>query len=97
MAFADNFEETLKDFFFKKHPRQMKKIPQIISEFKGQEREVMQLLCKKYKVDPNTIEGLSGYTAPVAEEVTEEVVEDAAEEVSEETTTEDSEENKEEK
>ncbi|MFT6746174.1 MAG: hypothetical protein ACJAZ2_000512 [Glaciecola sp.] len=73
MGFTDNFEKTLKDFFFAKHPRQIKKIPEIMTEFKGQERAVMLHLCKKYKVNPNTIDGLSN-SAPLAA-VTEEVVE----------------------
>ena len=84
MGFSDNFEKTLNDFFFVNHPRQIKKIPGIIKEFKGSEREVMMHLCDKYKVNPNTIEGLGGYTAPAT--VVEEVVETAApeEEVKEE-------------
>lgn len=73
MGFSDNFEKTLKDFFFAKHPRQIKKIPEIMTEFKGQEREVMLHLCDKYKVNPNTIDGLSNSAppAPVMEEVVE--------------------------
>ena len=92
MGFSDNFEKTLNDFFFAKHPRQIKKIPEILKEFKGRERDVMMHLCDKYKVNPNTIEGLSGFTAPapVVEEVVEasapveEVVADVTAEVSEE-------------
>ena len=64
MGFSDNFEKTLKDFFFAKHPRQIKKIPEIIREFKGSEQEVMLLLCEKYKVSPSTIDGLNSHTAP---------------------------------
>lgn len=86
MSFMNNFEQTLQDFFFRYHPRQSKKIPQIISEFKGQEKEVMLLLCKKYKVDPSTIDGLNSYTAPVVEATPaiEETVESASEEVTSE-------------
>ncbi|MFT6715869.1 MAG: hypothetical protein ACJA0Q_000498 [Saprospiraceae bacterium] len=74
MGFLDNFEKTLKDFFFAKHPRQIKKIPEIIKEFKGREQDVMLHLCEKYKVSPSTIDGLSSYSAPapiVEEKVTE--------------------------
>lgn len=82
MSFIDNFEQTLNDFFFRYHPRQIKKIPQIISEFKGKEKEVMLLLCKTYKVSPDSIEGLNAYNpnpvaAPLVEaEVTEEKTEE---------------------
>ena len=62
MAFNDNFEQTLKDFFFVNHPRKSKLIPQMVKEFAGSEREVMMLLCKKYNVSTNTIEGLSAST-----------------------------------
>lgn len=95
MGFSDNFEKTLNDFFFAKHPRQIKKIPEILKEFKGREQEVMLHLCDKYKVNPNTIEGLSNVAAPapVVEEVVveatpaaEETVEDTKEEVVTETT-----------
>lgn len=82
MGLVNNFEQILKDFFFVNHPRQIKKIPQIVKEFKGQEREVMLLLCEKYNVDKNTIEGLSGYTAPAPS------VQEQAEEKVEETSTE---------
>lgn len=73
MSFIDNFEQTLNDFFFRYHPRQIKKIPQIISEFKGKEKEVMLLLCKTYKVSPDSIEGLNAYNpnpvvAPVVDD-----------------------------
>merc|ERR1712194_571259 len=63
MGFANNFKKTLHDFFFVQHPRQIKKIPQILKEFKGQEEQVMLLLCEKYQVNPNTIPGLNPNTA----------------------------------
>lgn len=71
MGYLDNFEKTLADFFFTNHPRQAKKIPQIMKEFKGREKDVMLHLCKTYKVDPNTIDGLNSYTPPVVEAVAE--------------------------
>lgn len=66
MGFPDNFEQTLKKFFFKYHPRKAEKIPAIVKEFKGSEKEVMLLLCKRYGVDPNTIDGLMSYQPPVS-------------------------------
>ncbi len=74
MAFNDNFEQTLKDFFFANHPRKSKLIPQMVKEFAGSEREIMMLLCKKYNVSTSTIEGLSTSTpapVPVIETTTE--------------------------
>lgn len=55
-----------------------------MSEFKGQEKEVMLLLCKKYKVDPSTIDGLNSYTAPVVEATP--AIEETVENVQEEKT-----------
>jgi hypothetical protein len=82
MGFLDNFEKSLNDFFFAKHPRQIKKIPEIMKEFKGRERDVMLHLCKKYKVNPDTIDGLSDSVAPAAvvEEVAVEMLEPTIEE-----------------
>jgi len=78
MGFIDNFEKTLNDFFFVNHPRKIKIIPQIISEFTGREKDVMLHLCKTYKVNPSTIEGLSSFTAPVVEAAPEPVAEKEA-------------------
>lgn len=77
MAFNDNFEQTLKDFFFTHHPRKSKLIPQMVKEFAGSEREIMMLLCKKYKVRPSTIDGLSSST-PAPAVITETVTEDSS-------------------
>ena len=62
MAFPDNFEKTLNDFFHRYHPRKKEKVPALVKEFAGHEKEVMLLLCKKYQVDPNSIDGLMAYT-----------------------------------
>ena len=76
MAFNDNFEQTLKDFFFVNHPRKSKLIPQMVKEFAGNEKEIMMLLCKKYNVSPSTIAGLSTST-PIPTPVIEAVIETA--------------------
>ena len=86
MSFINNFEQTLKDFFFRYHPRKIEKVSQMVSEFKGQEKEVMLLLCKKYKVSPDTIDGLNAYNptpvVPAVEAIAEETkIEKKAEEV----------------
>jgi hypothetical protein len=58
MISQQNFKQLLKDFFTVNHPRQIKKIDAIATEFKGQEVEVLQYLCKKYKVATNKVAGL---------------------------------------
>ena len=69
MAFPNNFEKVLNDFFHRYHPRKKEKIPAIVKEFAGNEKEVLLLLCKKYGVDPNTIDGLMAYTPAISEPV----------------------------
>lgn len=58
MISQQNFKQLLKDFFTVNHPRQIKKIDAIANEFKGQEVEVLQYLCKKYKVATSKVAGL---------------------------------------
>ena len=54
------FEEILTDFFIKYDKRQLRnnKPHKIAVKFKGNENEVIEHLCKKYNVDPKTIEGI---------------------------------------
>lgn len=58
MLIVENFEKLLTDFFALHHPRQVKKVSAIASEFKGKEIEVLKALCTKYKKSHNAIPGL---------------------------------------
>jgi hypothetical protein len=86
MAFNDNFTQTLKDFFFVNHPRKSKLIPEIVKEFAGNEKEVMMLLCKRYKVNPSTISGLA-LNIPTPAPAVESISEVSTPEIEEESTT----------
>ena len=87
MAVADNFKQLLNDFFALYHPRQVKKVDQIVSEFKGQEVEILKTLCDKYKKAYKVIPGLvDALATPVPTPVVEEVPQiEAKEEVVAET------------
>jgi hypothetical protein len=79
MISQQNFKQLLKDFFTVNHPRQIKKIDAIVAEFKGQEVEVLQYLCKKYKVATSKVAGLDEailQKAAVKKQVVEEKVEE---------------------
>jgi len=55
-----DFEEILTEFFIKYDKRQLRhnKPHKIAVKFKGNENVVIEHLCKKYDVDPKTIEGI---------------------------------------
>jgi hypothetical protein len=55
MLIAEKFEQILLDFLKVHHPRKIKKVPQIVEEFKGNEVELLKALCLKYGKDFNAI------------------------------------------
>ncbi len=103
MLIAEKFEQILLDFLKVHHPRKIKKVPQIVEEFKGNEVELLKALCIKYGKDFSAIPELKDVVGnekpPVIEqnvevEADEPVaqLEEASEEVTEEVASTESEE-----
>lgn len=104
MAFENNFKQLLTDFFSLYHPRQVKKVDKIAEEFKGNEVEVFNHLCAKYRVSKSKVPGLIEaeeakklQAQATPEPVVEEVQEEEAEQESEENDSEEEENTEEEK
>ena len=80
MIIAEKFEQILLDFLKVNHPRKVKKVPQIVDEFKGNELELLKALCIKYGKDfsaiPELKDAIENEMPPVIENDTdnEEVV-----------------------
>ena len=55
MLIVEKFEQILLDFFKVHHPRKIKKVPQLVEEFKGKEVEMLKALCIKYRKDFSVI------------------------------------------
>jgi hypothetical protein len=72
MLIAEKFEQILLDFLKVHHPRKIKKVPQIVEEFKGNEVELLKAMCIKYGKDFSTIPELKDFLGnekpPVIEE-----------------------------
>ncbi|MFH1319982.1 MAG: hypothetical protein ABII90_04925 [Bacteroidota bacterium] len=58
MSAAKPFDELLTAFFIKYDKRQLRNVNNIAEKFRNSQDIVMEHLCKKYNVDPRTIEGL---------------------------------------
>ena len=72
MLIAEKFEQILLDFLKVYHPRKIKKVPEIVEEFKGNEVELLKALCVKYGKDFSAIPELKDVVGnerpPVIEE-----------------------------
>ena len=53
-----DFKAVLTQFFKKYRRQKLHRVDHLAEQFAGQEEEIMMLLCRKYKVDPNNIEGI---------------------------------------
>ena len=58
MALTKSFEEILTAFLNEHDKRKRKKVDKLMKMFAGKEEEVILLLCKRYNVNPRTIDGL---------------------------------------
>ncbi len=58
MIIVEKFEQILLDFLKVNHPRKVKKVPEIVKEFRGNEVALLKALCDRYQKDYTVIPNL---------------------------------------
>ena len=53
-----DFKEVLTQFFKKYRRQKLHKVDELAEQFEGKEKEIIMLLCRKYKIDPTKVEGI---------------------------------------